>query len=199
MQVDVFGADNDVLEEIPTCSICLEQIEQNFLYSLNECKHEFHINCLMNWFRNGKKTCPNCRDVGTNNNNIVLFSDIKDNSLFKLKIKYGTTNKNAPKEFKQLIKKYLTLKEKIKVLKKKCNEMRKEHEKIFKEQQKKLTYNEYFKMRNEKHKKRKRLLDRYRKLCREKYALESSIDNVPIKPIYVMIKKRKKLNIHQIQ
>ena len=35
-------------------------------YGLDECKHNFHTKCIMNWFRGGNHICPYCGDVGLN-------------------------------------------------------------------------------------------------------------------------------------
>ena len=42
-----------------TCSICLSAISAEKYTS--ECGHSFHVNCIMNWYRTGHETCPNCR------------------------------------------------------------------------------------------------------------------------------------------
>ena len=44
-----------------TCSICLEELKEENTFLLDDCKHIFHIKCIMKWFRDGHKTCPNCR------------------------------------------------------------------------------------------------------------------------------------------
>jgi len=46
---------------IEKCSICLENIYVNESYKL-DCGHNFHTKCIIEWFRNYKKTCPMCRD-----------------------------------------------------------------------------------------------------------------------------------------
>lgn len=46
-----------------TCSICLEEkeISDRDSFILEDCGHQFHIKCIMEWFRKGHKTCPLCR------------------------------------------------------------------------------------------------------------------------------------------
>ena len=42
-----------------TCSICLEEIKEDD-FILEDCEHNFHVKCIMKWFRQGNKTCPIC-------------------------------------------------------------------------------------------------------------------------------------------
>ncbi len=39
--------------EIDRCVICLETLNSKPTYSLPECNHTFHQNCIMHWFRQG--------------------------------------------------------------------------------------------------------------------------------------------------
>ena len=49
------------VEDIPKCSICLENIENNqIIREITKCKHIFHVECADKWFENNIK-CPNCR------------------------------------------------------------------------------------------------------------------------------------------
>ena len=54
------------VEDIPKCSICLENIEDNqIIREITKCKHIFHVDCADKWFENNIK-CPNCRqDIRT--------------------------------------------------------------------------------------------------------------------------------------
>ena len=58
MQVD---SDN-----IKPCPICLETVndETSNSYVLPECGCEFHVGCVIHWFRQGHNTCPCCRNKG---------------------------------------------------------------------------------------------------------------------------------------
>jgi hypothetical protein len=42
------------------CSICLENLSSSRLVSSMSCQHEFHYNCLIEWF-SVKPSCPLCR------------------------------------------------------------------------------------------------------------------------------------------
>ena len=43
-----------------TCSICLEDINTKNNFSITQCKHHFHTQCLNTWLRKNDK-CPICR------------------------------------------------------------------------------------------------------------------------------------------
>ena len=48
------------------CMICLENLTNEPQYSLPECNHTFHQNCIMHWFRSGSHKCPLCNNLGIN-------------------------------------------------------------------------------------------------------------------------------------
>lgn len=53
-----FNIDND-LTEIPTCTICLERLDDSISgITITSCNHEFHSKCLQKYFHN---ECPLCR------------------------------------------------------------------------------------------------------------------------------------------
>jgi len=47
------------------CAICHEDLEGD-LYTVPECSHIFHTNCVMQWWRAGHNTCPLCNNPGVN-------------------------------------------------------------------------------------------------------------------------------------
>ena len=51
---------NDV-EEIPTCSICLSEFEENDAIKTLRCGHMFHTECIDPWLINSRALCPVCR------------------------------------------------------------------------------------------------------------------------------------------
>ena len=103
---------NDVIQpdsEPDICAICHETMEEN-IYEIPECKHKYHTNCIIDWFRLGKSRCPYCNtnfSVLTNNNynynhygcrGQLLTSQYKD-------IYNYSRKKNANKKIKKKVKK----------------------------------------------------------------------------------------------
>ena len=48
-----------------SCVICMDDENKDTFYTIPECNHNFHTNCIMSWFRSGKKTCPCCKSEET--------------------------------------------------------------------------------------------------------------------------------------
>lgn len=86
---------SDIVNE-NVCPICRESIETN-LHSLS-CGHNFHVNCVVEWFRNSP-TCPMCRSQPET----YISRDAKHaRSNF---IKSFSRRKDAPKQLKKLVEK----------------------------------------------------------------------------------------------
>ena len=49
-------------EDHPSCTICMCDVQpyQTSCHTL-ECGHKFHTACILQWYRSGHSTCPNCR------------------------------------------------------------------------------------------------------------------------------------------
>jgi len=59
-------------DEDDICLICHDVLnggeetsDNNPPYTL-ECKHKYHANCIITWFRSGHSNCPYCGDLGSN-------------------------------------------------------------------------------------------------------------------------------------
>lgn len=48
------------------CMICKDELKCQQCYTLPECNHTYHTNCLISWFRNGDSRCPYCGNNGIN-------------------------------------------------------------------------------------------------------------------------------------
>ena len=100
---------------IDNCSICLEKMENN-KYKIPECKHEFHNECLLTYFRVSNNTsCPLCRNI-------------RQSSNLKTILDYSR-RKNANKKIVNEVKKY----KKFKILEKEFSEELKTFKKTHKE------------------------------------------------------------------
>jgi|TARA_B110000902_G_scaffold263645_2_gene343181 hypothetical protein len=125
-------------EFIEVCSICHENMniidDNNEMYELPECKHYFHTNCILTWFRAGHNRCPLCNNEGLNNNNMSmnLINNTLDNYSWQYKRKLLNENyvemrnfsrkKNAPKKLKKKIEKLKKQEERYKIVAKEVNE-----------------------------------------------------------------------------
>jgi len=109
---------NITTPEYEECGICREELECSQCYTLPECNHKYHTNCIITWFRNGDSRCPYCGNKGVNNKN--------NDSLRHVRSKYFTTI--YEKQMLADIKKYVYLKKNEN--NKRCIETRKQFEKI---------------------------------------------------------------------
>jgi len=114
------------------CAICHENMnivdDNEKLYELPECKHYYHTNCIVTWFRCGHARCPLCNNEGINQDNsnmgINLISNTLNNYSWQYRRKLLNENyavmrrlskkKNASKELKQKINKLQSSEQKFK-------------------------------------------------------------------------------------
>lgn len=57
------------------CIICLSPKFSKKTIILENCNHEFHFNCIANWFQNDNFNCPCCRS--DQKNAVILVNNIK--------------------------------------------------------------------------------------------------------------------------
>ena len=62
---------NELVAENPPpeekCPICYEPFDMEQIFSLPECGHTFHTNCIYHWARLGNNNCPYCNNTGQTN------------------------------------------------------------------------------------------------------------------------------------
>lgn len=105
---------NDI--NIDNCSICLEKMETN-KYKIQECKHEFHNECLLTYFRISNNTsCPLCRNI-------------RQSSNLKTILNYSR-RKNANKKIVNEVQKYRKLQQLERESKKELKIFKKTHKEI---------------------------------------------------------------------
>jgi len=101
---------------IDNCCICLEKMENN-KYKIPECKHEFHNECLLTYFRVSNNTsCPLCRNI-------------RQSSNLKTILNYSR-RKNANKKIVNEVKKYKEFQMLEKEIKKEFKEFKRTHKEI---------------------------------------------------------------------
>jgi len=94
------------------CSICYDTLNNEPQYTIPDCNHIFHTNCIVHWFRNGYRHCPSCNHLGLGSNKYctssnTLFSErIKNNKIKFNLIKDYVTKKNEPRWLIMLIGEY---------------------------------------------------------------------------------------------
>ena len=121
----VFQDNTNNLEE-DCCVICLNNFNtEEPTYTIEECKHKFHTNCLLQWFRTNNNSCPTCRNI---NNNPTYF---ERKHKFKLISNYSR-RKNANTYVVSIMKKYKKQQELVKKHNLEFKNFKKEHKDIIK-------------------------------------------------------------------
>ena len=113
-----------------TCAVCLESLDDN-IYTIPECNHKFHNNCIIEWYRRlgSDSGCPMCRShpEGTS-----FYTKRGVVSLCK-KI---SRRKNCPEIIKKLCTQHTNCNKEHVIYLRKANEFRKQHKEIFDEHSK---------------------------------------------------------------
>mgnify|MGYP003705913475 CR=1 FL=1 len=117
------------------CSICLDNLNNEQIYKLPECGHQFHTNCIFHWLRCGHNKCPYCNNTGLTNSvtddtygsSYSYYNEDQYNVLRRF-----SRNKNAPSELKILVQQLKKLELKLQLFIKQLKEIN--HKKgVFKE------------------------------------------------------------------
>ena len=101
-------------KESDICSICHEDLSTN-LYTLPECSHTFHCNCIMHWFRAKHNTCPLCNNTGVNSQYDIPWT-LRQGAIENYKrLRTQSRRKNAPEELKKQIANLKKFEDKLKI------------------------------------------------------------------------------------
>jgi hypothetical protein len=111
------------------CAICHDELGPQ-AYTIPDCNHQYHPNCIITWFRTGKDRCPLCNNMGINtieqmignsnwNTRRAAFENYK-------KMRVLSRKKDAPKQLKKMIKHLKKIEEKHKDNCKQQKEFRKQ-------------------------------------------------------------------------
>lgn len=109
------------------CSICLDSLSSehfvNGVYTIKECKHQFHTDCFLGWCKQGIFNCPLCRTECSTLN----FLDKKQKLSFLRKI---SLRKCSPIILTELANNYRTEEKKLNILRKDFKQTIKEYKGI---------------------------------------------------------------------
>jgi Ring finger domain len=174
--VDLYGAQKTMqtMFEPDDCGICHEQMNEydmdHPLYQIPECKHIFHVACLIEWFRSSRKdSCPYCRVKQKKMNYYYWNPNLTEKiQMFKTYSKEPDANKYI----QRVTKRYVELSKRDKEQEAKIREFRKTHKEMF---------DAYQAMINE-HSKTRSNLRKQRILIRD----------IPIQPVPVLRNKNQK-------
>ena len=146
------------------CAICHDNLGEGDNYTLPECNHKFHTNCIMTWFRMKHDTCPLCNNRGINKTKAQVNEEANNGSwaLRKKYLKlYGIVSrksrgKNAPKEMKKAV-------EKVKKYQKKFEDFKKEKSQWNSHVPENMTV--------------RQILSKYEKLRNKKWKMQRTLNN----------------------
>lgn len=93
--------------------------QANLPYTL-ECKHKYHANCIITWFRSGHTNCPYCGDNGVNAPKKKKSKHPRPRSIIEqdrieheyIKLRNYSKKKEAPTELVKMIEKLQILEDK---------------------------------------------------------------------------------------
>lgn len=117
------------------CIICKEPLNIEDTYTLPECCHVYHTNCIVTWFRNGNCNCPHCGNKGINNyqNNRTFYrrfnkrnpkyNDLKKYAYSKNKLKEN--EEKTREKLKKSFEKIKNMEDNIKKIKEELSEFKK--------------------------------------------------------------------------
>ena len=108
-----------------SCSICLCAFNEEQVYTMPECGHKFHTNCIFHWLRGGNIRCPYCNNEGQELNNREEFSCrcCFNNERYKL-LRKQAMKKDCPIILKKLILRLRKLENNLKEIRVKHKEIK---------------------------------------------------------------------------
>lgn len=110
-----------------TCLICHDDLCSESCYSL-ECNHEYHVDCIVSWFRTGNVNCPYCNSKPENvvNNETDYYYSRADIKKKYIILKRYANKKDFPKSLKSKIKTITKNENQLKELKNEIKEIKNE-------------------------------------------------------------------------
>lgn len=157
------------------CSICREKMNEYDMecpiYVLPQCKHVFHVQCLMDWFRmSGNSWCPYCHQDLDQKLKVSGHGSYGRRGKFGLLLDYGK-RRDANPEVKRIVEKYQKMEKRMKESRQKITDFEKDHKEMLQQ---------YEKLKGE-----------WRNDRRKLFIMEGMMRAIPVVPI-VIYKKDKK-------
>ena len=109
------------------CSICRHD-SPDMSFHVLPCQHEFHTNCIIQWFRSGVDSCPLCRNVGETN---MSCWDIWERATY---LRRMARRKDAPPELVNLVNALRRTEERLTKAKKEACQYKRRHKRVHKRQ-----------------------------------------------------------------
>ena len=108
------------------CLICHDNLSSEPCHTL-ECKHKYHVDCIISWFRSGNVNCPYCNSKPENlpnfDSNYYYRSDLKRE--FSI-VKKFYKSKDFPKALRSKVEIILKNEDKLKELKNELKQLKNE-------------------------------------------------------------------------
>lgn len=165
----------DALDNEDVCAICKTNYEEDGnTYTIPECSHMFHSDCILQWFRSGSNTCPYCRSVPQGDDDRYNISRYDMESRYKFNRAFAR-RKNAPKNLVSMVKKI-----------KKFETNQRERRRLLREWNQSDEGKEFVRLRKTYRKLRNHSWSQWRR----KRQLKSQISNYPIVPAVVPNRSR---------
>jgi hypothetical protein len=136
---DIISQEDNYGVNSTDCCICLQSLSNNTdTYTIPECNHTFHTNCIIPWFRTSNPNCPYCRST-MDNEPRGFFDPYTREGRYKM-IRNIARKKNAPVHLKKMVNKLINFNKKLDEQRKKFTLWKKSEEgKKFKELSKKAS------------------------------------------------------------
>ena len=132
--VNIYNFSQQDVVQTTCCPICADVMNENESHKLTPCNHQFHTECIIQWFRMGENTsCPLCRDRGPFESRSTperFWSTL--HSVEKAAFRKYCKTKNANKPVVRAFERYLKLEKNLREAIKEDNNFRKEHKEVLK-------------------------------------------------------------------
>lgn len=128
--IEIFDQNHGEIDYDNLCPICYDQIEGNSGYTLEECNHKFHTQCIVRWLRSEHSNCPMCN--GVVNQNQRIYNRMDNQNKLKLILNYSR-RKTASKKVVNIVNNYKKKNKEYLKVKKEFADFKRIHKNIIKQ------------------------------------------------------------------